>query len=136
GEPVDVDGVVLLDVAQQVEIPRERDVGVVPTLDQDLHAAERLELVDLAADLLEREDVALGVLGSPIKRAELAVGHAYIGIVDVAVDDVTDDVLRLQLPARLVRERAELEQRGPIVQLDEVAELGRGPNERHQATSR
>src|SRR6266516_3562119 len=135
-EPVDVDGVVLLDVAQQVQIPRERDIGVVPNLDQDLHAAERFELVDLAADLLEREHVALGVLGSPVERAKLAVGDAHVRVIDVPVDDVADHVLRVQPPARLVRERTELEQRGAVVQLDEAAELARRPIERHQATSR
>src|SRR5207253_5622093 len=51
-EAVDVDRVVTLDVAQQIEIPLERDVGVVSALHQNLHAADRLELVDLPADFL------------------------------------------------------------------------------------
>jgi hypothetical protein len=44
---VDVDRVVPLDVAQQLQIPLERDVRVVAALDEDLHPAERLRLVDL-----------------------------------------------------------------------------------------
>src|SRR5437764_14757335 len=112
---MDVDGVVLLDVAQQVEIPGERDVGVVPALDENLYAAERLELVDLAADLFEREDVALGVLGAAAERAELAVGDAHVRVTDVAVDDVADHVFGMQPPARLVRESAQLEQPPPPV---------------------
>src|SRR5437773_4672042 len=52
-EPVDVDRVVPLDVAHQVQVPAEGDVGVVPPLDEDLHPADGLQLVDLAPDLLE-----------------------------------------------------------------------------------
>ena len=59
---MDVDRVMLLDVAHQLEVPLERDVGVVPALEQDLHAADRLALVDLGADLLEAEHVAFLVL--------------------------------------------------------------------------
>ena len=47
-----------LDVAHQVEVPLERDVRVVPALEEDLHAADRLALVDLGADLLEAQHVA------------------------------------------------------------------------------
>src|SRR2546423_15378235 len=96
---MDVDGVVLLDVAQQVEIPGERDVGVVPALDENLYAAERLELVDLAADLFERADVALGVLGAAVERGELAGGDGHVRVVDVAAEGVAAPVFRLQ-PAR------------------------------------
>ena len=89
-EAVDVDRVVALDVAHQVEVPLERDVRIVPALEQDLHAADRLALVDLGADLLEAQHVALVVLGPAVERAELAVGDADVGVVDVAVDDVGD----------------------------------------------
>ena len=93
-EAVDVDRVVALDVAQQVEIPLERDVRIVPALHEDLHAAQRLRLVDLRADLLERERVPFAVLRPPVERAEAAVGDADVRVVDVAVDDVRDDVAR------------------------------------------
>src|SRR5438094_25092 len=109
-KPVDVNRMVALDVAHQVQVPREGDVGIVAPLDEDLHAAERLQLVDLATDLLEREDVPLGVLRPPVERAELAVRDADIGVVDVPIDDVGDLVLRMQPPPRLVGEGAELEQ--------------------------
>jgi hypothetical protein len=74
-EAVDVDRVVRLDVAQQVQVPLERDVRVVPALDEDLDAAERLRLLDLLADLLERQRVALAVLRAPVEGAEAAVGR-------------------------------------------------------------
>src|SRR5688572_5206332 len=52
-EPVDVDWMVLLDIAHQLQIPLERDVRVVTALQQDLHPTNRLALVDLGADLFE-----------------------------------------------------------------------------------
>ena len=52
-EAVDVNRMVPLDVAQQVEIPLERDVRVMTALHEDLHAAEGLHRIDLPADLLE-----------------------------------------------------------------------------------
>src|SRR6266568_4631752 len=136
GEAVDVDRMVALDVPHQVQVPLERDVGVVPPLHQDLYTAERFELVDLAPDLLEREHVAFGVLGSPVERAELAVGHADVSVIDVPVDDVGDHVLGVQAPARLVRETAQLEQRGALVQLQVRPELGPGAVYHGHATSR
>ena len=113
----------LLDVAHQLEIPLERDVGVVSALQQDLHAADRLALVDLGADLLEAEHVAFAVLGPAIERAELAVGDADVGVVDVPVDDVGDHVLRMLPPPLGVGELAQLQQRGPLVELEIVLEF-------------
>src|SRR5258707_9133087 len=127
--------VVAFDVAQQIEIPLERDVGVVPALHQDLHAADRLQLVDLAADLLVRQQIALGMLGPSIERAELAVGDADVRVVDVPVDDIRDDVFRMQLPAGLIGELPQLEQRGALVELEIALELWTGTVD-HQATWR
>ena len=44
--------------AEQILVPLERQVGIVPALQQQLPAAERDRLVDLPEDLLESEDVA------------------------------------------------------------------------------
>ena len=43
----------LLDIAHQIQIPLKRNIWVVPTLNQDLHTAHRLGLLDLLPDLLE-----------------------------------------------------------------------------------
>src|ERR1035437_5891088 len=110
-EAVHVDRVVLLDVAQQVEVPLERDVRIVTALDQDLHAAERLHFVDLRADLFVAERPALVVLRTTIERAEAAAGDAHGRVVDVAVDDVRDDAVGMQLPAHAVGFCTELQQR-------------------------
>ena len=118
-EAVDVDRVVPLDVAQQVEVPLERDVRVVPALDEDLHAAEGLGLLDLGADLLVRQRPAFAVLGAAVERAEPAVGDADVGVVDVAVDDVGDDAVGVLLAPHAVGFGAEFEQRGVRVEVEE-----------------
>jgi len=89
---VDVNRVVTLDVAQQIENTTRTDVGVVSALHQNLHAADRFELVDLPADF-SNDSRYPRMLGAAIERAELAVGDADVGVVDVSVDDVRDDVV-------------------------------------------
>ncbi len=132
-EAMDVDRVMPLDVAHQVQIPLEGDVGVVAALKQDLHPADGLALVNLPTDLLVTQDVPLVMLGPAVERAELAIGHAHVGVVDVPVDDVGDDVLRVQPPALGVRQAAQLEQAGPLVKLEIVPELAGGAIDGHQA---
>jgi len=89
---------VLLDVSHEVQIPLERDVGIVPALKQDLNSTNGLALVHLRPDLLEAQHVAFVVLGPPVERAELAVGDADVGVIDIAVDDVGDRVFRMVAP--------------------------------------
>src|SRR2546426_737781 len=105
-------------------------------LHQDLASAQGLHLVDLPADLLEREHVPLEVLGPPVERAELAVRDAHVGVVDVPVDDVGDDVFGVEPPPRGVGQPPQLEQGGALVQLEGAAELGGGPVHHRQATCR
>ncbi len=120
---VDVNRVMPLDVAHQLEVPLERNVRIVPALEQNLNAADRLALVDLGADLLEAEDVAFAVLGPSIECAELAVGDADVGVVDVPIDDVGDHPLRVMPPPLGVGELPQLEERGPLIELQIVFEL-------------
>ena len=101
---MDVNGVMPLDVAHQIQVPLERDIGVVTTLQQNLDSPYGLAFVDLGADLLEAQDVSLMVLGTSVKRVELAIGNTDIGVVDVSIDDVGNHVLRMMAPTRRVRE--------------------------------
>ena len=92
----------------------------------------RLALVHLRADLLEAQHVAFGVLGPPVERAELAVGDADVGVIDVAVDDVGDRVLRMVAPPLGVGQATQLEQIGLLVELEIVSEFaGVAINGRH-----
>src|SRR6266571_1341460 len=110
--------------------------AVANLLDENLPAPQRLQLVDLATDLLEREHVAFAVLRPPVEGAEFAIRDADVRVVDVPVDDVGDHVLRMQPPACLVGEAPQLEQRRPLVQLDVRPELAAGAVDHGHATWR
>ena len=100
----------LLDGAEEILVPLDRQVGVVAALQQQLHAAERDRLVDLPEDLLEPEDVALAEPDRPVERAEVAARDADVRVVDVAVDDVGDDPVRVLARADAVGQLAEQRQ--------------------------
>ena len=68
-------------------------------LQQDLHAPRRGQLIQLLVELLAREHVMVVILFRPIKRAEFAIDIANVGVIDVAIDDVSDD---LAAPAPVV----------------------------------
>ena len=95
--------------------------GMMPALHQNLCPAERDGLLDLAVHLIVRDDVGVGVLFRPIKRAELAIDVADVGVIDIAVNDVGDDfvaaaveILRLGELSAAVGERAKLLERQMI----------------------
>jgi hypothetical protein len=76
------------DPAQQVFVPREVKVRMVPALHQDAAAADRHQLGDLLGEYRPRVDVALGMARRPVEGAELAVGDADVRVIDVAIDQV------------------------------------------------
>ena len=120
---MNVDRMVALDIAHQLQVPLEGDVGVVPTLKQDLYAANGLALVDLGPDLFEAQHVPFMMLGPAIERAELAVGHTDVRVVDVTVDDVSDHVFRMVPPPLGISHLAELQQGRPLVELQIIFEF-------------
>ena len=52
-------GIARLDRAEQILVPRQRQVGIVPALQQQLDAADGDRLVDLSEQLVEPEHVAV-----------------------------------------------------------------------------
>src|SRR5262245_46670236 len=98
----------LLHLAEQIFVPLDRNVRIVATLQQELSAIERDRLFDRLRDLLEAERVALARSDGPVERTELATRDAHVRVVDVAVDDVRDDAVRMFLPADVVGHTAEL----------------------------
>ena len=68
-------------------------------LEQDLGAAQLLGLADLAQQFVPGEHRASTVFGRLEKGAELTGRDADIGVVDVAVNDIGDNRLRVQPPA-------------------------------------
>src|SRR5438552_2055501 len=90
-------------------------------LHQNAGAAEFYCLVDPFADLFDRMNVSVRLSGPPIKRTERADDVANIGIIDVTVDYVRDDLgIVLALPYLVggdadAGEIARLEQRCAIL---------------------
>ena len=113
-ETVDIKtGKFIFDVRQNVEIPLLRELGMMPALHQHLRAAERNGLLDFFIHLVERDDVGVVVLLCAIKRAELAIHIANIGVIDVAIHVIGDnlvaasgEILRLRKLAAAVGQRA------------------------------
>ncbi len=93
-EPVDVDVRELrLDPPHQVEVPRQRESRMMPALEQDLRPAQGHCFFDLPIHLLGGDDVGVRVALAAAEGAELAVHVADVGIIDVAVDEVGDDLV-------------------------------------------
>ncbi len=72
-------------------------------LHQDACAAECDRFVDLLTDLIEGTHVRVGCAGTSIERAESADDVTNVGVVDVAIDDVSDDVVWMAARAYLIR---------------------------------
>ncbi len=103
---------VRLHPAEELLVPGERQVRVEAALQQDLHAAEVDGLLELLGQLVARQDVALGLVGGrAVEVAELAARDADVRVVDVAIDDVGDDVVGVEHPAARVGGGAQLQHR-------------------------
>src|SRR6266853_1815326 len=81
------------EVTEQIQIPLLGQFWMMAALHQDLRAAKGQRLLDLPIDLIERDDVGVVVLLGAIKRAELAIHVADVGVIDVAVNDIGDYVI-------------------------------------------
>ena len=102
-------GELVLHPAEKVLVVLERKVRVDTALKKDAGSAKVDRLLDLLAELVPREQVAFRVTRPPVERAELALVDTDVGVVDVAVDDVGDDLRIVQAIAHRVRRSAELE---------------------------
>ena len=114
-----------LDRGEQLLVVLDAVVRVVAALEHHLGRAQLDRLAAAAQDLLGRVGPALGVLRRAVERAELARRHADVGVVDVAVDQVGDDVVRVAAAAHRVRRLAEGVERRVGVEQQRL--LGRDP---------
>ena len=78
---------------QQIFIPLDAEIRMQPALHQNAGAAQRDCLVNLCANFVERAHVSVGRARPPVERAESADDIADVRVVDVAIDDVGDDVV-------------------------------------------
>ena len=68
-------------------------LGMVPALHENLRAAKRNGLIDFFVDLVVSDDVGVVLFFRAPKCTELAVDIADVGVVNVAIDDVGNDVV-------------------------------------------
>ncbi len=109
--------------SEQVLVPLDRQVGIVPALQQQLAAAERDGLVDLAEDFVEPEHVPFRRSDRTVERAEVAARDADVRVVDVAIDDVGDDAIGMTARTDFVGQRAEKRRRRLRVQLERLGPI-------------
>lgn len=112
-----VDPEVRFDRPEQILVPVNFQIGVQTALHENAGAAEINGLLDFGEDRLPGKDVAFLVTRRPVKRTKAAVLGAEIGVIDVPVDDVADNPLRVQFAANGVGGHANSDQ---IVVAEEV----------------
>ena len=92
----------LLDSAQHFLVPVDFEIGMQAALHQHARASEFDGLADLFVDGVEVEDVTFfcgGAFQRAVEGAESAVLGAEVRVINVAVDDVGDRALGMQLAA-------------------------------------
>src|SRR5439155_23303490 len=73
----------LFDAPQQLLIPRQLQLRIDTALHEDLDPTNVHHLLDLAVDLLEREDVPLLMPRYAVERAVLASHSANVGVIHI-----------------------------------------------------
>ena len=116
-------GETLFDATQHLLVPIDLEIGVQSTLHQNSGAAKFDRLFYLVVDSVEVEDVSLFRFWSfqgPVKGAESAVFRAKVRVINVAVDDVRDHTLGVQLAALRVGFHAQSNQ---VIGTEEIERL-------------
>src|SRR5438132_13289557 len=122
----------LLDATQHLLVPVNFQIGMQAALHQHACAAKFDGFANLVVDRFEIEDVSLfsfGPLQWTIKRAESAVFGAEVRVINVAIDDVGDHALGMQLAAQGVGFHTDADQIIGAKQIDSLC-FGKG----HSAT--
>src|SRR5439155_1184546 len=100
-------GILRAQSAQQIFVPFDAKVRVQASLHQHAGAAERNRLVNLRANLVDGAHVSIGRAGPAIERAESTHDVADVRVIDVAIDYVSDNVVRVASLSNLISGRAD-----------------------------
>src|ERR1700722_6632433 len=103
----------LLDAAQHALMPVDLQIGMQPSLHQHTSAPEFNGLPNLIVDGFEIENVPFlrcRSLQRTVEGAEGTVFRAEIGVINVAIDDVSNRTLRMLLATDRVRLHADAHQ--------------------------
>src|SRR5208337_3828822 len=90
------------DAADYPFVIRRPQFRVEASLEEDPAAAVVLEFLKFGGQVVPAQDVAVRGPGGAKEGAEAAAGDADVGVVDVAVDDVTDPGLGVEAPAHQI----------------------------------
>src|SRR5262245_8099628 len=82
------------------------------TLHQDSCSSQRQRLFDLLEDDVIRQDVGIRTSFNAVESTELAEFLANVCVIDLPVNDVADDIVRVQSLADMVRRVRQIEQVG------------------------
>src|SRR5690242_12219098 len=94
-ERVEAKPILTLDPTEQVFVPLERKIGVETALKEDLHPSGIFHLLELFPEDLPREYVPLWMTHGTIESAEAAARRADVRVIDVPVDNVRYDTVRV-----------------------------------------
>ena len=97
GEDVEVDLEVLLDGAEEIFVPLDGKVGMEAALHEDAGAAQVERFPDLLVDDFFGVDVGFIVALGAIEGAETTELGADVSVIDVAIDDISGDVMGMEL---------------------------------------
>ena len=100
----------IFDRLQQILVPLDLQVGMQAALHQNTRTAQIDGLLNLVEDHVLGVHIAFFVAHGPVESAEAAILSAEIGVVDVAIDDVADHAMRVQLAADRVGRHADADQ--------------------------
>ena len=85
----------LFNASKQPLVIIDLQIRMNSTLHQDPGAAKRDGLFNLLVDNVLRQNIGFRITFDAVKRAKRAELLTYICVVDIAIDDVADDVIRM-----------------------------------------
>src|SRR5688572_22307820 len=109
-EAMAVNRVTRLNSRQEILVIIDLQIRMNAALHQDTGATESDRFFDLFVDHMIRKNVSLRVALYPVERTERAKLLADIGVVDVAIDDIADDIIRMPADSDAVSRFSQIEQ--------------------------
>ena len=93
----------LFDAGKQPFVVVDFQIRMNSSLHQDSGASERNGFFNLLMDHVVRQNIGFRIAFDAVKGAKCTELLTYVCVIDIAIDDVTDDVIRMPAPANSVR---------------------------------
>src|SRR5437870_9121308 len=91
------------DAGKQPLVVIDFQIRMNSSLHQDPCASERNGLFDLFMDHVVRQNIGFRIASDAVKVEKCTELLTYVCVIDIAIDDVTDDVIRMPAPSNIVR---------------------------------